>query len=151
MRKRKIIVISIIILIIILVIPLPHSLERNIIANQINNLTNDIQQVYVTIKGTYYKSLILDDRYIGRFEVEGLDDIKREVSMRLAYDRETNMNLLITNEPVYRIIQKEKFKEFVICIPTVKEDSKVIWNNSHGITITTFNSMNDVLYFLSEE
>ena len=69
--------------------------------------------------------------------------------MRLLHDKETNMNLLTTNEPVNRIVQNNMFDEFVICIFVSDDTGKAKWGNDQGITITTFDSMNYVMNFLS--
>lgn len=151
MKKKIVIIVLIVLLLIIPLVPVPYSLERNIVANQIDNATHRKQQVSVTIEGVYYKSLVFDDRFIGRFEVEGLDNVKREVSMRLFQDKETNMNLLTTNEPVNRIVQNKRFKEFAICIFVVDEEGKAAWGNDRGFTITTFDSMDKVMNFLFGE
>ena len=150
MKKKIVIIVLIILLLIIFLVPLPCPLKRNIVVNQIDNATHHKQQVSVTIDGVYYKSFIFDDRFIGMFEVEGLDNVKREVSMRLLQDKETNMNLLITNEPINRIVQNKRFNEFVICVFVSAEEGKATWGNGHGITITTFDSMKDVMNFLTD-
>ena len=139
MKKKIVIIGLILLLLIIILVPLPYSLNQNILANQIDNSTHNKHQVSVTIDGVYYKSFIFDDRFIGRLEVEGLDNVKREVSMRLLHDKETNMNLLTTNEPVNRIVQNNMFDD----------TGKAKWGNDQGITITTFDSMNYVMNFLS--
>ncbi len=151
MKKKILIILLIILLLIIIIVPLPYPLKQNIVANQIDNATHDKQQVSVIIDGVYYKSLAFDDRFVGRFEVEGLDNVDREVSMRLSQDKETNMNLLTTNEPVNRIVQNNMFDEFVICIFVSDEEGKATWGNDQGITITTFDSMNEVMIFLNVE
>lgn len=150
MKKKIVITVLIIILFIIFLVPLPCPLKRNIMANQIDNTTNHKQKISVIIDGVYYKSFIFDDRFIGWFEVEGLDNVKRKVSMRLSRDVETNMNLLTSNEPVNRIIQNKRFRDFVICVfVPVEEGNKATWGNDYGITITTFDSMDDVMNFLT--
>ncbi|MDR7871248.1 MAG: hypothetical protein RIN55_10330 [Tissierellaceae bacterium] len=149
--NRKIAIIgSIILLLIIILVPLPYSLNRNILVNQIDNSTHHKQQVSVTIDGVYYKFFVFNDRFIGRFEVEGLDHVKSDVYMRLLQDKETNMNLLTTNEPINRIVQNNMFDEFAICIFVSDEEGKATWGNDQGITITTFDSMNDVMKFLND-
>ena len=61
------------------------------------------------------------------------------------------MNLLTTNEPVNRIIQNKRFKEFVIYIFVADEEGKASWGNDSGLTITTFDSMDKVMNFLLGE
>ena len=151
MKKKRIAILLIILLITILLIPFPHPLKENIVANQIDNATGVAKKVYVSIDGTFYQSILLDDSFSGKFEVEGLDNVRTEVSMRLSKDRETNMNLLDTNEPINRIVQKDRFKEFVITIPILTEDNRTIWNNNQGTTITTLDSMSDVFEFIDNE
>ena len=71
--------------------------------------------------------------------------------MCLLHDKETNMNLLTTNEPVNRIVQNKRFKEFVICIFVTDGEGKAIWGKDSGLTITTFDSMDKVMNFLGED
>lgn len=148
MNKKIVIIGLIIILSIIFLVPVPYPLKRNIVANKIDNATHHKQQASVIIDGVYYKSFVFDDRFTGRFEIEGLCNVKREVSMRLLKDKETNMNQLTSNEPVNRIVQSNMFGEFVICIFDSDEEGKATWGDDRGITITTFDSMNDVMKFL---
>ena len=93
MNKKIVIIGLIIILSIIFLVPVPYPLKRNIVANKIDNATHHKQQASVIIDGVYYKSFVFDDRFTGRFEIEELCNVKREVSMRLLKDKETMQHL----------------------------------------------------------
>lgn len=147
MNKKKSIIL-IVLLAIILLAPLPSRVEKNLLVNRIENSSGESQEISVKIDGVYYKSFVLNDRFKGSFRVEGLDDVKDQVSLSFSKDKEANMNLKATNEPIYRILQKNKLKDFVVCISVSDGQGQEQWGNDYGFTITTLNSMNEVMEFI---